>query len=574
MKNNRERSNLDLAKQYLSKHPFFKHFYFYVSEVSDDNKQNYGYMNENGHIFINKKANLSVNQIVYIISLNIMHIQLTHYDHPKGLNIRLYNIACNIHAARFLYDLKIPGCIFDKNVEDFPINDNQMVIYEYLNEHPKMINDWTMCAWTNGDMSKLGNHKINKQSFENTRENFEQKILIAANEVIGGATCSTMFESITSWFITNYPLFGAIAAGIKIVDDIEYCKLNQIKVAAIDMDEGIIYVNTENQLSKEEWLFVVAHEYLHAGLNHHQRINRRNRFLWNVACDYVINGWLYELGIGKMPTMGILYDVELKDMSAEEIYEQIIRTFKNIKDYQTLAGFGYSDIRHKTNINNAMNLDEFYRRALSEGMLRQEESGRGYIPKGLKEAIKAINVPVLPWDIKLAKWLDCYISDEETVHTYSRLSRRQSSSPDIMRPGKKTKEEYAETFGAIIDTSGSMTKKDIGIAIGAISNYALSKGVKHVRIVYCDAIAYDAGYIDVNDLLDTVEVTGRGGTRLQPAIDLLEKLNDFPIDAPILIITDGEIESSIRISRVHAYLIKEGHRLPFNAKTVFYYNEY
>jgi predicted metal-dependent peptidase len=100
--------------------------------------------------------------------------------------------------------------------------------------------------------------------------------------------------------------------------------------------------------------------------------------------------------------------------------------------------------------------------------------------------------------------------------------------------------------------------------------YAQSKDVRQVRLVYCDAQPYDDGYIAIDDLLGRVKVKGRGGTVLQPAVNLVEGLKDFPRDAPILIITDGWIDT-LSIKRIHAYLLPKGQRLPFKtAGEVFY----
>ena len=41
-----------------------------------------------------------------------------------------------------------------------------------------------------------------------------------------------------------------------------------------------------------------AHEMLHAALRHGDRVGGRDAYLWNVAADYVINGWLIEMGVG------------------------------------------------------------------------------------------------------------------------------------------------------------------------------------------------------------------------------------------------------------------------------------
>ena len=61
---------------------------------------------------------------------------------------------------------------------------------------------------------------------------------------------------------------------------------------------------------------------------------------------------------------------------------------------------------------------------------------------------------------------------------------------------------------------------------------------------------------------------------LQPGIDALQSAKDFPKDGPILIITDGEIESHLSIKHEHAYLLPQGKRLPFRAKgQIFYFSE-
>ena len=68
------------------------------------------------------------------------------------------------------------------------------------------------------------------------------------------------------------------------------------------------------------------------------------------------------------------------------------------------------------------------------------------------------------------------------------------------------------------------------------------------------------------DIAGRVEVKGRGGTILQPGVDLLEKAQDFPKGGPILIITDGMVESTLKVRRDHAYLIPERSKLPFESK--------
>ena len=113
----------------------------------------------------------------------------------------------------------------------------------------------------------------------------------------------------------------------------------------------------------------------------------------------------------------------------------------------------------------------------------------------------------------------------------------------------------------------------IGKALGAVASYAASHEVPFARVVFCDAQAYDAGYVSPEDIAGRVAVKGRGGTALQPGIDLLEQAQDFPKDGPILIITDGMIEERMSIRHEHAWLLPSGRWLPFRTRMpVFYFD--
>ena len=156
----------------------------------------------------------------------------------------------------------------------------------------------------------------------------------------------------------------------------------------------------------------------------------------------------------------------------------------------------------------------------------------------------------------------------EKRRTYARLSRRQSATPDIPRPAWYLQEAAVESriYGVLLDTSGSMERALLAAALGSIASYSESRDVHHVRVVFCDAAAYDQGVMDPADIAGAVKVRGRGGTVLQPGIDLLDGDPNFPKDAPLLIITDGMCDRLKLHGRKHAFLIPWGNRLPFSPK--------
>ncbi|MFE4972620.1 hypothetical protein ACFRAR_10910 [Kitasatospora sp. NPDC056651] len=370
-----------------------------------------------------------------------------------------------------------------------------------------------------------------------------------------------------NWFVSSYPLLGAVAAGLTVVADAELARAHDIAVAAVNAEAAEIYVNPLRHHTDEEWRFILGHEILHAALRHGERRGGRDPFLFNVAADYVINGWLLEMGVGDMPD-GLLHDPQLKGLSAEEVYDRIARDRRRIRRLATLAGKNRPDVLGEPlgPPRDYVDLDDFYRRGLQQGFeLHRRE--RGLLPAGLVEEIRALAHPPLPWDARLARWFDEFVPRPQPVRSYARPARRQSATPDIPRAGRHHPEEEVPrcTFGVVLDTSGSMDRTLLGKALGAIASYAAARDVPAARVVHCDAAPHDAGYLPVEEIAGRLRVHGRGGTVLQPGIDLLERAEDFPPGAPVLVITDGECDV-LRLRREHAFLVPRGAALPFTPR--------
>jgi predicted metal-dependent peptidase len=408
---------------------------------------------------------------------------------------------------------------------------------------------------------------------------FAEGVRIAAAEAVQGAGLSqaragrkdTEAEQARAWFIANYPLLAALAASFAIVADAGVCERLNVRVAAVNSELQEIYVNPNALLQGEEMVFVMAHEILHVGLRHERRRQARDPWLWNVACDYVVNGWLLDIGVGRPPeSVGYLYDPDLQGASAEEIYDRITGDLRVLRKVRKLRGWGRDVLSDKPEAwwrGGGADLDAFYRRALLVGLDLHGSSGRGLLPAGLVEEIKALNHPPIPWDVALGDWLDAFFDPPDMRRTFARASRRQEASPEIPRPGRAlpVDTEPERTFGVVLDSSGSMDRITLARALGAIRSYALSREVRALRLVQCDAAAHDGGYVAPDDLLEAFEVRGRGGTILTPGVRLLETAQDFPATAPILVITDGLCDRLV-IRRPHAYLVPAQGKNPPNAQ--------
>ncbi|MEU5822623.1 MULTISPECIES: vWA domain-containing protein [Streptomyces] len=390
------------------------------------------------------------------------------------------------------------------------------------------------------------------------------------DRVTGDLTPQRPWDRALNWFVSSYPLLGGLAAGLKIVADAELARTQGIAIAAVSPVAGEIYINPLCGFTDEEWRFVLAHEMLHAALRHGERRGGRDPFLFNVAADYVVNDWLVQMRVGDMPE-GLLYDPELRGLSAEEVYDRIAHDLRRRRRLATPRGKGAGDILGEplphAGTRPYTDLDEFYRRGLTQGFDLHQYGERGLLPAGLIQEIRALSHPPVPWDARLARWFDEYVPRPEPVRTFARPARRQASTPGIPRAGRyfPPQETARCTFGVVLDTSGSMNSTLLGKALGAIASYAEARDVPAARVVFCDGAPYDAGYLPPAEIAGRVRIRGRGGTELQPGVDLLQRADDFPPGAPVLVITDGWCDV-LRIRREHAYLVPQGASLPFTPR--------
>jgi predicted metal-dependent peptidase len=579
-------AGLDLVRQ----HPIFaallSHAEIYRHENVCDTPNHYPgegltRVSRNGHIYCHPKLRAEPEAWAHALAHCLLHLGMDHFvekEHPA-----LWNTACDLVVEKFLADLK-----FAKSGNENPlpsgINEEEK-LYRRFAEHGMGV-EYVGFGTADDHTQDMIFDEIPAWKLQHP-PNWSAVFAAGLNDAVYGAVSvvagyqdklsgeqqnHSAATRAKAWFISSYPLLGAIAASFKLVEDTQICQRMEIHIAAISCGLREIYINPAAALNQNELRFVMAHEFLHASLRHDARCQWRDHYLWNIACDFVINAWLTEMELGERPE-GLLFDPQFKGLNAEAIYDRIVTDMRTYRKLATLRGVGLGDILpgddHWWERGEGVDLDAFYRRALGQGLAYHQDQGRGYLPEGLVEEIRALRHPPIPWDVELARWFDDMFEPLEKIRSYARVSRRQSSTPDIPRPYWTVNQAMLDgrTFGVVLDTSGSMSRPLLAAALGAIASYSAARDVPAARVVFCDAEAYDQGYMKPEDIAATVKVKGRGGTVLQPGIDLLDRAEDFPKEAPLLIITDGYCDDRLMLrGREHAYLIPESASLPFVAK--------
>ena len=128
-------------------------------------------------------------------------------------------------------------------------------------------------------------------------------------------------EEIKRKLLVKYPFFGSIVANSNFVE-------NQLVTTAGTDGENIYYnPNFLESINDKEQVFVFAHEVSHIAFNHIVRSEGKDKRLWNMATDAVINAFLKKDGL---PLVESGVDIpEAIDYDAEEMYDKLLEEEKN-----------------------------------------------------------------------------------------------------------------------------------------------------------------------------------------------------------------------------------------------------
>ena len=328
-------------------------------------------------------------------------------------------------------------------------------------------------------------------------------------------------------------------------------------------DARHFYYNPEyiDALSIEQVEFVLAHEALHCALSHFARRQHRNKFRWDLACDYAINPLLLKDDL--IPPPGVLVQESFEGLTAEEIYpmidenntdEPMDRHVYDGDEQKEEDGEGnQSSEQNQANDEIQQELDENENGGASqppplnegerenlETQWQQRLAGAaqqaleaGKLGGEIARMVDHLLQPRLPWRMLLARYMTMMARDD---YTYNRPSRREGSA---IFPSLRSSEV---ALVVAIDTSGSVTDKEIAQCVAEIN--AL-KGQMRARITLlaCDAeLSEDAPWIyePWEDFNVPNELIGGGGTAFKPVFEYVDKEMQQPDLLVYFTDADGE----------------------------------
>jgi predicted metal-dependent peptidase len=295
-------------------------------------------------------------------------------------------------------------------------------------------------------------------------------------------------------------------------------KINPDAFASWDGKKIRIYSPIADTLEDAEFAGLIEHEHDHCLGLHLERMGSRNIRLWNIACDYKING-----DISRGPVHDIrmpewtLFDPKFSnapEMDCEEIYSLLENTPKGkkiIEDYDKGKQSTVDGKPYEGEFEEIQDIPQAIEQA--QDILRQTLMQFGDSGANLPIAVQEILKPTVNWRMHLRKFLTSFSKG----YSYEHGDRHY---PTVFLPDFVDVESTLE-IGVALDMSGSI--KDIHRAkfLGEVQAIASKFPQVKMRVYTFDVDSYFIGEVssvsDVNSAFRNL--VGGGGTSFVSVID-------------------------------------------------------
>lgn len=340
--------------------------------------------------------------------------------------------------------------------------------------------------------------------------------------------------------VLKHPFFGSIAMGLNFVETSD-CD-------AMATDGKSIFWNAAfvDAFDQDIIMGVIAHEVLHVAFKHCLRMDDRNHLKWNVCTDIAINDILVDDGFQLPPN--VLFSTskpewnQYKDWAAERIYSHM--TDDAMPDDDMMPDWGA-----------VMQTTADDGQALSEAEVKQIEAemdikvqmaadaakAQGNIPAKIDQLVQVMRRCQIDWRDVLNRFIG---GDQPDDYTWRRPQKNAWFNQGVYLPS-------VDKMGAgdvviYVDTSGSVSGDELSHFLGEMNAITEDQKPRSVTVITCDTQVRTVHRYEQGEIIEKIEINGRGGTLVTPVFDYIEdkqlpcdnfvgltdlEISDFP-DAP------------------------------------------
>jgi predicted metal-dependent peptidase len=362
------------------------------------------------------------------------------------------------------------------------------------------------------------------------------------------------YSRIRSTLLLDQPFYAYLLLGLELKEQ----PPEKVPTIATDGMKVIYNADWVQKQTDSELAYVLCHEVLHCALEHLKRRKKRRELIWNYAADIVVNKFLEEDKIGTEPKGAVSPETIDFSGSVEEVYDFLLRNVIEIP-----SSFGFDEHEYSNTTKETEAKPSQWPLILSQAKAYANKQGK--LPKHIEKEIAISIEGFFPWQRLLAEYLDHTLQWDVTFAT----PNKRFISQNLYLPSP-LKQAISILVG--IDTSGSVTEKDVGYFLG--ETFSILQKIHNctLTIVQCDAEIQKIDIVTIRDPIPPiVEIKGRGGTNFEPVFSLLEK-EEYNV---VLYFTDGYGKFPEKASLTPTiWIITSSINPPWGTKVKFYPEEY
>jgi predicted metal-dependent peptidase len=349
-------------------------------------------------------------------------------------------------------------------------------------------------------------------------------------------TIERRLQKARTTLLLDHPFFGSLLFRLK---GRESRSIQTMATDGISLFYNPDFVDT---LNASTLCGVLAHEVLHPGLQHHLRRSGRDPRRWNEACDYAINPILLDAGL-HLPE-GVLVDNRFREMSAEQIYNQLQTeaeqepgepddTQETEGDRSSSAGAARGDSSEPSVPVTEGGFGQVIDApAADEGIPTAEEQARewsvavnqavtlakqaGKVPAGMKRSLDGAAEAAVDWRELLRRaWSETTPAD----YSWMRPNRRHIWT-GLYLPG--VAREGVGEVAIAVDCSGSVNSRQLGLFEAEVRSILEGQRPERVYVLYFDATVNKVETFEAGERV-SLNPVGGGGTEFAPCFEWLDE---------------------------------------------------
>lgn len=332
------------------------------------------------------------------------------------------------------------------------------------------------------------------------------------------------------------PFFGLFLVRMDLVEA-DWCR-------TATTDGRKFYYNREfiKSLNRPQLLFFMGHQVLHCVFDHLGRRGKRDKAIWDMATDYVINATLVKEKLGEIPEGGLIESAFTYDMSADDIYDILKKNSVTIKmpmdDHLELEGEEDDDGEGNEGDGDGKSVSvtvvgkngppklskeeiEKIRAEMKAALIQTAQTiGAGNVPLGVQRLLNELTQPKLDWRTLLDAHIRSALKDD---YTFQKIGRRTWGGDGAIMPSQNFMDRVEVVCA--IDASGSTSEKMVTDFLTEVLGIMESFRDYKITLFSFDTQVYNQVEItpDNADTVYSYKLKGGGGTMFEEVFAYMKR---------------------------------------------------